>query len=425
VAIRGVKRFLVDQEKEIQLPEVRPNQENEDRKVAIIGAGPAGLSCGYFLARLGYRPTVLEALDRPGGMLVQTIPAYRLPREHLEREIRMIEQLGVTIETGKRLGRDFTLDSLRDSGYEAVFVGIGAPADTALKVPGAELEGVISAGDFLRAYNVSGNVPAGNNVVVIGGGNAAIDAARTALRLGAKKVTIVYRRTQEQMPAYAEEIDEAIAEGVEIRALTQPVAVEDDGSGKVAGLRCVKTKVGEFDRSGRRRPVETGGEPFVIDADRIIVAVGQKLGSTDGFGDDGPALGSDGFITVDPRTGQSSVPWVFAGGDCESGPYSVVAAIAGGERAAVGIDLLLTGETHAFWREDVAPDTAFDPDAEPVSTARLAMDTTPVARRSSFDEVERSWSKEAALQQARRCLRCDYGKCIHEPVELTKEALHA
>ena len=433
VAIRGVKRFLVDQEKEIQLPEIRADEANAGRKVAIIGAGPAGLSCAYFLARLGYRPTVLEALDRPGGMLVQTIPAYRLPREQLEKEIRMIESMGVTIQTGKRLGRDFTLESLRDDGYEAVFVGIGAPQDTALRVPGADLEGVISAGDFLRAYNVSGNIPAGKNVVVIGGGNAAIDAARTALRLGAEKVTIVYRRTQEQMPAYDEEIDEAIAEGVTIQALTQPVSVEEDGSGKVAGIRCVKTRVGDFDRSGRRRPVETGAEPFVIEADRIIVAVGQSLSQSAGqpadspglFGENGPEIASNGFIAVDARTGQSSVPWVFAGGDCADGPLSVVSAIAGGERGAVGIDLLLTGEPHAFWRQDVQTDTAFDPDADPVTTPRIATETTPIERRSSFDEVERAWCKQSALEQARRCLRCDYGKCVAEQVELTKEALHA
>ncbi|MFW6261015.1 MAG: NADH-quinone oxidoreductase subunit NuoF, partial [Spirochaetota bacterium] len=199
VAIRGIKRFMVDQEVVIQLPTVRENEENAARKVAIVGAGPAGLSCAYFLARLGYRPTVFEGESRPGGMLVQTIPAYRLPRETLAREIRMIEQLGVDIRTETKLGRDINLAGLRAEGYEALFLGFGAPECVGMGIDGEEAAGVVRAGDFLRQYNIRGSVPVGKDVVVVGGGNAAVDAARTALRLGAESVTIIYRRTREQM----------------------------------------------------------------------------------------------------------------------------------------------------------------------------------------------------------------------------------
>jgi NADH-quinone oxidoreductase subunit F len=222
VAICGLKRFMAEQEVTVQLPEVRENDANAKRKIAIVGAGPAGLSCGYFLARLGYKPKVFEAEPRPGGMLVQAIPAYRLPREELAREIRMIERMGVEIETGLRLGRDFTLRSLRVLGYEAAFMGVGAPEGSRMGIPGEDARGVTEALRFLREYNIRGTVPTGKKVVVIGGGNAAIDAARTALRLGAESVTILYRRTRAEMPAYEEEIDEAEHEGVRLQTLVAP-----------------------------------------------------------------------------------------------------------------------------------------------------------------------------------------------------------
>ncbi len=409
VSIRGVKRFMVDQEITMQVPSIRENEGNSKRKIAIIGAGPAGLSCAYFLARLGYKPTVFESEPRPGGMLVQTIPAYRLPREVLAREIRMIEQMGVEIETGKRLGRDFTLPDLRAQGYDAVFVGIGAPLGMRMGIPGQDAEGVVDAMDFHRTYNLRGSVRVGKNVIVVGGGNSAIDAARTALRLGADCVTIVYRRTREEMPAYAEEIEEAIHEGVALRMLTQPVEVVAENN-RVTGLKCRPMRLGGFDRSGRRSPT-AGGEDFIIPCDQVLVAIGQALDLTEITSGVQIETKWNQFINVDPVTTQTSVEWVFAGGDCVSGPDSVVGAVAHGERAAAGIDEFLTGENHAFWREDHVIDVPFDPDAEPDMAKREKMPTISIERRrNNFEEVEHSCNEMTALRQAGRCLRCDYGK---------------
>jgi NADH-quinone oxidoreductase subunit F len=415
VSIRGVKRFMVDQEVVIQLPEVRQDEKNAQRKIAIIGAGPAGLSCAYFLARLGYRPKVFEKEPRPGGMLVQTIPAYRLPRETLAREIRMIEQLGVEIETGKALGKEFTIADLKAQGYEAVFIGVGAPESSHLSVDGEDARGVVDALEFLRTYNIRGSVPVGKNVVVIGGGNAAIDAARSALRLGAEAVTVIYRRTQSEMPAYAEEIEEAVHEGVRIQPLTHPMEILKDSQGRVRGMKCVRMKLGEFDQSGRRRPKASPEDLFEFETDQVIVAIGQSLNAGKIIQGEDIHISEKCFIEADPVYGQTSMEGVFAGGDAVSGPSSVVMAIASGERAAVGIDRYFTGEEHAFWRKQKEVKVDFDPDADPVPYPREPLPLMDVSRRRyNFDEVERSWNEAAARRQAKRCLRCDYGKCLPE-----------
>jgi NADH-quinone oxidoreductase subunit F len=409
VSIRGIKRFMVDQEIVIQLPEIRENPVNAKKKIAIIGAGPAGLSCAYFLARLGYQPKIFEGEQRPGGMLVQSIPAYRLPRELVAREVRMIEQMGVDIQTGIWLGKDITLKKLRAEGYDAVFMGVGAPQGVSLGMAGEDAEGITDALHFLRTYNTRGSVPVGKNVVVIGGGNSAIDAARTALRLGAEKVTVVYRRSREAMPAYEEEIEEAEHEGVELKLLTAPTEILVDGR-RVSGIKCMPMRLGEFDRSGRRRPEESG-ETFVIKADHILVAIGQTLDLKKYCGEISLEMRNQGLVNINPVNGQTSEKWIFAGGDVVSGPSSVVEAVAAGERAAVGIDQYLSGANHAFWREDKQIDTQFDPDAEPFEAPREKMNQIPVDRRKfNFNEVEMPWSENIATRQAKRCLRCDYGK---------------
>jgi NADH-quinone oxidoreductase subunit F len=414
VSVRGVKRFMVDQEITIQRPECRENAANAARKVVIVGAGPAGLSCAYFLARLGYRPLVLESEPRPGGMLVQAIPAYRLPRELMAREIRMIESLGVEIRTHQALGRDVTIESLRKEGYEAICIAVGAPDGINLKLPGSDAPNVAEAMSFLREYNIRGSAPVGKQVAVIGGGNAAIDAARTALRLGAESVTVIYRRTRGEMPAYAEEIEAAVEEGVVVECLLSPDSFELKG-GNVVGVHCRQMQLGEFDRSGRRRP-EASEADRVVEADQVIMAVGQSLDAVGLLGDE-VALTSDGWIAADPVTGSTNVDWLFAAGDAAEGPSSVVAAIGAGERAAAGMDKVLTGELHAFWRGYQEVQTDFDPDADPVPYPRERIPTMSVDRRkSNFDEVEQAWNEGTAVRQAKRCLRCDYGKCLEHAV---------
>jgi NADH-quinone oxidoreductase subunit F len=408
LSIRGVKRYMVDEEATMQHPEMRPNETNAKRKIAIVGAGPAGLSCGYFLARLGYRPHVLEAESRPGGMPVQTIPAYRLPREILSLEVRMIERMGVTIETNRRLGRDFTLTDLRAQGYEVVFLAVGAPLGLHLGVPGETAAGVDDAICFLREYNIRGSVPVGRHVVVIGGGNAAIDTARTAVRLGAQTVTVLYRRTRDEMPAYAEEIEEAENEGVTIKVLTAPVEIMT-AYGRVCGVKCQTMTLGEFDRSGRRRPTAATETPFVVPADHVITAIGQKLEPASFLAGLPVTLNQNGFIAVDPLTGRTSVDWLYSGGDAALGPASVVEAVAGGERAAVAIDARLTGAAHAFWRKEKPCEVPFDPGAELVRTPRAKMGLLPVQRRrNNFNEVEQPWTETVAVCEAKRCLRCDF-----------------
>ena len=426
VAIRGIKRFMVEQEIVAQIPEVRENADNAKRKVAVIGAGPSGFSCAYFLARLGYKPTVFEAQPRPGGMLVQAIPEYRMPKELIAREYRMIQSLGVKLVTNSALGKDFTLAQLRQQGYQAVYMAIGQPDGVMLNMAGKDAEGVTEALQFLRQYNMSGSVEVGKDVAIIGGGNSAIDAARTAVRLGAN-VTVVYRRPQSEMPAYAEEIEEAQQEGVKILELSSPERIIVD-DGKVCGLRCKKMVLGAYDSSGRKRPVESG-EEFVLPVDQVIFAVGQTMNASDSLGQvvspksetsydyyvevgtERLMMNGNNRIKADHATGQTSIKWLFSGGDLVTGAASVVEAIGAGEKAAAGIDEYLTGENHAFWREDKPVDTYFDPEALPTSTPRKKMTLLEVERRqNSFVEVEQPWEKNEAIRQAQRCLRCDYGK---------------
>ena len=415
VAIRALKRYMTEQETEVQLPRVEVNEENAKRKIAVIGGGPAGLSCAYFLARLGYKPTIFEKESSAGGMLVQAIPAYRLPREELGREISMIEDMGVTIETGKALGRDFTLQGLRDEGYDAAFLGLGAPEGMGMGLTGEEGEGVTEALTFLREYNVNGTAEVGKQVVIVGAGNSAMDAARTAIRLGAEHVTILYRRTRAQMPAWAEEVDATADEGIELKTLVAPKEIVRGPKGEVRGVICTTMDLGPYDASGRRKAVESHSPDFFIDCDQVIAAIGQSLDTSELF--DGLAVETQrGWIATDPGTGATSVDWLFAGGDAATGPDSVVAAVGAGERAAVGIDMFITGVNHAFWRRDIAVDVSFDPDADPVDTPRAAVDCLdPAIRACSFSEVELPWEMEVALAEAKRCLRCDYGKI---PVEV-------
>jgi NADH-quinone oxidoreductase subunit F len=271
---------------------------------------------------------------------------------------------------------------------------------------------VVNAIEFLKEYNIRGSVPVGSRVVVVGAGNAAIDAARTAVRLGAE-VTVIYRRTRDQMPAYEEEVDQALLEGIRLETLTQPTEIVTGTDGSVTGITCTRMTLGDFDRSGRRRPRAQDDEEVTIEADQVIVAIGQRLDLSSITRDVELEPNAAGFIHADSRTGMTSVEWLFSGGDATSGPSSVVRAIAAGERGACGIDLYLTGGDHAFWREAIPVDTEYDPTADPAPYVREPIPTLAVDRRKrTFAEVEQPWCEAVALRQAKRCLRCDYGKSI-------------
>lgn len=410
VSIGELSRYLVTTEMQGAPPRVIANDANAKRKIAIIGGGPAGLTAAYFLARLGYKPVLYEASDSLGGMLTQTIPAFRLPREVVDQEIKMICDLGVTVEFNQRLGTNLSLSALREAGVEAVLVSSGSSIPNKLHVPGEEAEGVVDAGAYLSQYNQTGTAPAGTKVVVIGGNNAALDAARTAKELGAEEVTLLYRRTRREMTAYENCIDDAEREGVTITCLAGPMAVNTE-AGRVCGLRCVRMELHEYDLSGRQAPVALEDSQFEINADLVIVAVGRQPNAEFSWADPDLEMDVSGFIRVHPESQQSSIPWLFACGEAAQGARSIIEAIASGERAAVGLDHFLTGASHPFWRVQSLVDTPFDQDADFVATARLVVDRSRVEKqKDSFEEGVGIFTEENTVSQALRCLRCDYCK---------------
>jgi NADH-quinone oxidoreductase subunit F len=431
VAIRELKRFAADYMAAEGIPSaiydrLRVETDDQKPKVAIVGSGPAGLSCAYFLARLGYRPTVFEKLPVAGGMLTVGIPEYRLPKDVLQRELEFIEKMGVEIRTAISIGEDITISKLHQQGYEAIFIGVGAHHGRKLNIPGEDL-GVVDAVDFLREVNLnSGQARVGQRVAVLGGGNAAIDAARTALRLGADEVTIVYRRTRNEMPAQRAEIEDAVAEGVKLELLATPgQVISQDGTLK--GLECLRMCLGEFDRSGRRRPEPVEDSQFRLDVDMVISAIGQSPDTTSLLNGLGLELNRDGTIKVD-KDGRTTVPYIFAGGDAVTGPATVIWAIAAGERAAVAIDQYLSkDDSKAYpWRETRLPDIPFDPEAEPAPYGRLeTIKLAPDERRCLFAEVEAVCTREVAVQEALRCLRCEYREeqAAEVPAEVSVPAL--
>ncbi len=410
VAIRELKRFAADHADVTSLP--RPEIQERPEKVAVVGSGPAGLTVAYYLRLRGYQVTIFEALPVLGGMLRVGIPDYRLPPEILDQEIDAILSLGIEAQTNKALGRDFTLDELKEQGYNAIFIGIGAHAGMKLNIPGEEdFQGVQDAVDFLSEVNLGRGQKPGDRVVVIGGGNVAVDAARSALRLGCEKVSIVYRRTKDEMPAYPEEIRDALEEGIEILYLTAPVRVKGE-NGKVRGLECIKTELGEPDASGRRRPVPVEGSEFVIDCDVIIPAIGQR--PTVEWVKKEPSLELTKWDTlvVNPETMQTPIPYVFAAGDAVTGPATVVEAIAAGHKAVEAMDRFMKGEDlQAYAQEltqkkppgqnwmEIAEDLEKEGRLEPSHKA-------PQERSSSFVEVNLGFEEEAARKEASRCLDC-------------------
>ncbi len=342
VSIGMLERYLVDWMVENRKNILTPCALPKNKKVAIVGSGPAGMTTAFYLAHDGYHCTIFESLPVLGGMLAVGIPAYRLPRLIIEAEFEALRSCGVEIVNGVVIGKDKTLQDLKDEGFDAVFLGVGAHASRKLGVEGEELDGVIHGVDYLRKINVGDNMNLGSNVVVVGGGNVAIDCARTALRTGSDKVFILYRRTKDEMPASKAEIHHLEEEGVKIEMLAAPIKIHGE-NGKLTKIECIRMKLGECDASGRCRPVPLDGSNFMIDADAIIPAISQDVDATAAKGLD-LAMSRWGTFEVDPVTMQTSVPWVFAGGDAVLGPQTVAKAVFQAKEAAESIDRFLEGK---------------------------------------------------------------------------------
>ena len=350
VAIGTLERFAADWEMNHD-PDLPPAvSPPEGAKVAVVGAGPAGLTAAADLARMGYRVTIFEALHQPGGVLTYGIPEFRLPKAIVNREVENVRRMGVDLQLDRVVGSTVTVDELFRDGFQAVFVGTGAGLPRFMNIPGENLNGVYSANEYLTRVNLmkaylfpayDTPVIRGRKVCVIGGGNVAMDSARTALRLGAEEVVIVYRRTRKEAPARAEEIHHAEEEGVVFKFLTLPLRYLGDESGWIKGMECQAMELGEPDESGRRRPVPIEGSEFMIDCDLVVVAIGNDPNPLLPRATPGLATGRKGTVTVDPETGRTSLPGIFAGGDIATGAATVIEAMGAGKKAARGIDAYL------------------------------------------------------------------------------------
>jgi NADPH-dependent glutamate synthase beta subunit-like oxidoreductase len=407
-----LKRYVTDQSDPASYTPVRAPLKDLP-PVAIIGAGPAGLTAAHYLSLAGYRSTVFEKESEPGGMLYAAIPAYRLPRDVIQAEIAALLDDRITLRCDVALERDINIDELLASGFGAVFVAVGAHESLRLGLDGESMPGVIPSIQFLKAFNMRGEALARGRVGVIGGGNSAVDAARVALRQpGVGSVTILYRRTVEEMPAFVEEVEAAREEGVTIMPLVSPVRLREADCW-LASVTCVRNRPGAVDASGRRRPEPVAGSEFEIGLDTLIVAISE--------GSDADCLSllranrvevdeRARTVRADPVTLCTSRPGVFAGGDVATGPNTVVDAIAAGKKAAVMIDRYLRGEQLARPHVPRLPEIYIDPPAvapEPLLTRARPLRITLGATPDRFAEIEQALSPEEARREAGRCLRCD------------------
>ena len=423
VAIRSLKRFAADWyfEHQADLPEPERFPRTRSQKVAVIGAGPTGLACAYFLAKLGYPVTVFEALPVGGGMLSVALPEFRLPREVIQREIDYIARRGVEIKYNTPINVNFTIDDLRKNGFEGIFIACGAQRSQRVGIPGEleDLEGFYYGLKFLRDVRIGKQVVVGRRVAVIGGGNVALDAARTALRLGAGEVSIYYRRSRAEMPVTEVEFDEAVAEGILMNFLVSPTRIVNE-NWRTIGLQCIRMSLGEPDSQGRRRPVPIAGSEFFAEADTVIAAVGQAPDLS--FLPPDSALERTRWETlvVQSNSLATNVPGIFAGGDFVTGPGMVIDAIAAGRRAAIAMDKHFRGDpSHVQMYDmktrgngDLGPPTGVEVIAGEDETwepkARLEVPRLPTqVRRHVFAEIELDFPEERAREEARRCLRCD------------------
>ncbi len=418
VAIRSLKRFAADWyfDHVSELPEPKPFPKTKKQKVAVVGAGPTGLSCAYFLAKEGYPVTVFEALPVGGGMLFVAIPQFRLPKEVIQKEIEYIAKRGVEIKYNTPINASLTVEDLKKQGYAAVFIAAGAQRSQRIGIPGEleDIEGFYYGLRFLRDVKVGRKVKVGRRVAVIGGGNVALDAARTALRLGAEEVNIYYRRSRSEMPVTELEYDEAVAEGIKVSFLVSPTRIANS-NWRATGLQCIQMKLGEPDGKGRRRPVPITGSEFFVESDTVIAAVGQAPDLSFLPPDSVLERTKWETLVVDGNKLATSVSGVFAGGDFVTGPGMVIHAIAAGRRAAIAMDKYLRNDTSRVEIYDLKqkgnggkPATISEPEESWETQHRLEVPKLSAEKRKDcFDEIELSFSEEKAKFEAKRCLRCD------------------
>jgi len=412
IAIRALKRFVTDRvDPSVYQPRRTKLPVQDTPKVAIIGSGPAGLTAAHYLSLAGYKSTICEADAKPGGMLVSGIPAYRLPRDTLRKEIESLLDENITVKCNTALGRYFTVDTLFADGFKAVFLALGAHKSRALNLEGEDALGVFPAIEFLKAFNLRGDKQAKGRVGVIGGGDSAVDAAGVALRQeGVESVTIFYRRTREEMPVQKKDIDSVLEEGVKLESLMTPVRILTD-KGRLAGIECIKNRLGDVDAGGRRKPVPIPGTERVFMLDTLIVTIGD-VPDIEFMSSMGIEVTDWGTLKVDKATLSTTRPGVFAGGDVVTGPNTVVEAIAAGKKAATMIGRYLRGEELKQPGTPLLPKVYVEPlqlgDEELAEADRVEPPTLPAAaRRRDFNEVEKSLSVKDATREARRCLRCD------------------
>lgn len=410
ISVRALKRFITDYMGfNGKKSPVKPAAKRY-KKIAVVGSGPAGLMAGWELGKRGYHVTIFEAESVPGGMLAWAIPEYRLPKDVLNAEIDDIKKLGVEIKTNTRIGKDITLDDLSSQGYKAVFIATGAPVNLKLGIPGEDVEGIVDPIQFLKQYSLGKEAKVGKKVAVVGGGNTAIDAARTAWRLGSD-VTILYRRTKSEMPAISEEVEEALKEGIRIEFLTLPIQAYSD-NGHLTRIKCQRMELGEFDKSGRRTPRPVEGSEFELEVDTLIPAIGQKPDLALLNGNSKLEISKWSTLQVDKETMATNVPGIYAGGDVVSGPGTVLEAMRAGKIAAESIHRYLRGES--LIREYKPTEIRFEvPAAEisPDEAEELERPEIPKIsiseRRGNFREIEMSLSEQDAINEAKRCFRCD------------------
>jgi NADH-quinone oxidoreductase subunit F len=408
IAIRHLKRYAADYAYEHGYEYIPDVKYKQDEKVAIIGAGPAGLSAAWDLMIDGYQVTVFEALPVAGGMLSVGIPEYRLPKKILNSEIDHIRKLGVEIKLNTRIDDPI---ALLDKGYSAVFIAVGAHNGIKMNIPGEDLKGVMDAVDFLHPINMGDRLDVGEKIAIIGGGNSAIDAARVAVRKGAREVHVIYRRERVDMPAEEEEVIGAEEEGVKFHFLSAPEKILGE-NGKVVGLELVEMELKAFDASGRRTPERVEGSQHILAVDMVIGAIGQRPG-TDAMKLKRVTTIKSGRILADQRTLATSVPGIFAGGDAVTGPSLVIEAIAAGQRAASSIRDFLQGKNLStlVHRNGYKPvPVSFSPPTkeETATKPRVHISQIPISdRKTSFEEVEVGYNPRDARNEASRCLRCD------------------